>query len=560
MLYRIVSALGWVGAVLVFASAAGRFFRPDWQNVWFWMAASGLTCVVLYMVTQWRDVARVFSHRQARYGSLALASMVLALGVLIAVNYIASRQNRRWDLTAARQFTLADQTVRILENLDAPVRIRVFARDDDFDRFRARLVEYEDISDHVSVDYFDVDKQPLQARQYEVQSYGTVVFEYEGRLERVVADTEQELTNALIKAIEGEERTIYFVQGHGEKDVRSAERDGYNGVSDALTRDNFRVETLVLAQQTDIPADASVVVVAGPQTDLFPGEIDSLRAYLDSGGKALFLIDPPEATDAAPYPNLSELFAEWAITLGNDVVVDVSGIGQLIGTDASVPVVAEYPPHAITNRFSYLTAFPLARSVSPVSGGIGDRVAQPFVDTSAQSWAESDITRLIEGGEVELDEDQSDRPGPITIGVAVAAIVPDSSESEMDPRDESGPLAEEGDPTSDVQTDVEPFPADTPDEAETDESPPETRLAVLGDSDFAANFGLGIQGNRDLFLNIVDWLAQQENLVAIRPRVPEDRRITLTLDQQQRINMLAIFLIPGVVLGTGVYTWWLRRE
>ena len=559
MLYRIVSAIGWIGAVLVFASAAGRLFRPDWQNVWFWMAASGLGCVVLYMLTHWRDVARVFSHRQVRYGSLALTSTVLALGVLVAVNYIASRQNRRWDLTAARQFTLSDQTVRILENLEAPVRILVFARDDDFDRFRALLAEYEDVSDQVSVEYFDVDKQPLHARQYEVQSYGTVVFEYEGRLERVVADTEQELTNALIKAIEGEERTIYFVQGHGEKDVRSAERDGYNGISDALTRDNFRVETLVLAQQTDIPADASVVVVAGPQTDLFPGEIDSLRAYLDRGGKALFLIDPSETNDATPLTNLSELFAEWAITLGNDVVVDASGMGRLIGTDASVPVVAEYPSHAITNRFSYLTAFPLARSISPVSGGIGDRVAQPFVDTSTQSWAESDITRLIESGEVELDEDQSDRPGPITIGVAVAATVPDSSEPETDPSGESGPLADAGEPTPESQTDVEPSPADAPDEADTDESPPETRVAVLGDSDFAANFGLGIQGNRDLFLNIVDWLAQQENLVAIRPREPEDRRITLTLDQQQRINMLSIFLLPGVVFGTGMYTWWLRR-
>lgn len=560
MIYRIVSALGWIGAVLVFTSAAGHFFRPEWQNVWFWMAASGLGCVVLYMLTQWRDVARGFSRRQARHGSLALASTVLALGVLIAVNYIASRQSRRWDLTAARQFTLSDQTVRILENLDAPVRIRVFARDDDFDRFRARLVEYEDVSDQVSVEYFDVDKQPLQARQFDVQSYGTVVFEYEGRLERVVADTEQELTNTLIKAIEGEERTIYFVRGHGEKDVRSAERDGYNGVSDALTRENFRVDTLVLAQQAGIPADASIVVVAGPQTDLFPGEIDSLRAYLDRGGKALFLIDPPEANDSAPLTNLSELCAEWAITLGNDVVVDMSGIGQLIGTDASVPVVAEYPSHAITNRFSYLTAFPLARSVSPVSGGIGARVAQPFVDTSVQSWAESDITQLIETGEVELDEDQSDRPGPITIGVAVAAAVPDSSESETDPSGESDSLTEEDEPSSEAQTDVEPPPADAPDEAETDESPPETRVAVLGDSDFAANFGLGIQGNRDLFLNIVDWLTQQEDLVAIRPREPEDRRITLTLDEHQRINMLSIFLIPGVVLGTGVYTWWLRRE
>ena len=374
---------------------------------------------------------------------MAAASTLAVLGILISVNYIAARQNRRWDLTAARQFTLSEQTVRILDGLDGPMAVTVFGRDDDFDRFRARLVEYEDVSSQISVRYIDIDKEPIEAGQYDIQSYGTVVFEYGGRLERVIADTEQELTNALIKAVEGEARKAYFVEGHGEKSVRSAERDGYNAVARALEGDNFTVETIVLAQAPDVPDDASVVIVAGPTMDLLPGEIDAITRYLGTGGKALFLVDPPASTDAPALPNLSGLLADWAIELGHDVVVDVSGMGQLLGTDASVPVAASYPEHPITERFSFITAFPLARSLAATPGGVADRMAEPFVETSARSWAESDIDRLTGSGEVELQEDQGDRSGPIVIGLAVTAPV--SVDAAADPTQEAGtPAATEG--------------------------------------------------------------------------------------------------------------------
>ena len=545
MLHRIIGGLGWVGAALVFGAVAGRALRAEWQQAWYWSSIAGLICVSLYMLAQWRELARLFERRQARYGSMAVASTAAVLGILISVNYVAARQNRRWDLTAAGQFTLSDQTIRLLESLDGPMAVTVFGRDDDFDRFRSRLVEYENLSSQLSVRYIDIDKEPIEARQYEIQSYGTVVFEYAGRIERVTADTEQELTNALIKAVEGEARTAYFLEGHGEKNIRSAERDGYNAVSSALEGDNFSVETLVLAQLSDVPDDASVVVVAGPTTDLFPGEIEALERYLDRGGKTLFLVDPPPSADAEALPNLSGLLAAWAIELGDDVVVDVSGMGQLIGTDVTVPVAASYPEHPITERFSFLTAFPLARSLSATAGGVDGRLAQPFVETGAQSWAEVDVERLTETGEVELEEDQGDRSGPITMGLAVTAPVASTTETDLEaPADVETPAAA-------------PPPGPNPDATEP---PTKTRLAAFGDSDFAANFGLGIQGNRDLFLNTVNWLAQQENLVAIRAREPEDRRITLTLDQQRRIQWLSILFLPGIVLGTGVYTWWLRRE
>ena len=207
MLRKIILGLGWVGTALTFLAVALLWFRPEWQNVWYWCAVTGFVCVSLYLLAHWREASRVFRHRQTRYGSMAALSIAAVLGIFISINYIASRQNLRWDLTAARQFTLSDQTIRILEALDAPLSILVFGRDDDFDRFRSRLVEYEDVSPEVSVRYIDIDKEPIVPRQYQILSYGTVVFEYRDRIERVTADTEQELTNAMIRAIEGESRT-----------------------------------------------------------------------------------------------------------------------------------------------------------------------------------------------------------------------------------------------------------------------------------------------------------------------------------------------------------------
>ena len=538
MLNRLFGFLGWFGSLLVFAAVAVWLIRPDLEVLRRTLAFAGLACTLLYGATQWRQVARSFNRRQTRYGTLAGTGLLLVVAIVVGLNYVLARRNVRWDLTAARQYSLSDQTRQVIDSLSAPVRILVFARELEFPQYEDRLNEYAYQSSQVTVDYIDADRQPSLTRQYEVQNYGTIVFEYEGRVERVQSDAEQDLTNALIKVIEGEQHTVYFLQGHGERELDGSDRTGYSTVSEALGLDNYQVEPLLLAQQGTVPDDATVVVAAGPQTDLLQGEIDALAAYLDGGGKLLVLLDPP-VEGTSPDPELLVgLLRGWGIDVGTDVVVDASGVGQLFGGDATVPVAANYPFHPITDGFNLLTAFPLARSVSAVAAPPEGRTPQAFIQTSAQSWAEVDFTELA-GGEVAMDEQNGDRPGPVAIGMTVSTPAP-------------API-------------LPPAPAEAPssdeDALDTGEDPPapETRLAVIGDSDFATNGAAGIQGNRDLFLNTVSWLAQQDTLISIRPREAEDRRITLTADQQRRVFWLAILFIPAAALGTGVYTWWRRR-
>lgn len=532
MLKRVLGLLGWLGVALVFAAVAIRFTRPEWQQWYNGLALAGLACTLLYILSQWREVARSFQGRQARLGSLAAASVVVVLAILFAINYLASRHNKRWDLTAARQFSISDQTKKVLQGLQKPVHIRVFDRSDGFPRFRERLDEYQYVSKQVTVEYLDMERKPTLANEYKVTSPGTVILEYDGRTERVSADGEQELTNGLIKVVQGTQHKVYFVQGHGEHATDGSDRTGYSTIGAALKSDNFDTDSVVLAQQKAVPADASVLIVAGPKTDFFPGEVDMLRAYLAKGGKVFLLLDPPDRVDSPSLSNLIGLAKDWGIDIGTNIVVDVSGMGQLLGTDVSVPVAAKYDPHPITDRFTLLTAYPLARSASAIEGGVNGHNAQNLVSTSKNSWAEADIKRLTSSGQVERELDKGDKAGPVSLAAAVSATATDA-----------------------------PAPAAADGSAKPGETPPkpESRLAVFGDSDFVTNGYLGIPGNRDLFLNTVNWLAQQENLISIRPRDPQDRRVSLTADQAKLIFWLSVLIIPGLILAAGVQTWWRRR-
>jgi ABC-type uncharacterized transport system involved in gliding motility auxiliary subunit len=526
MLKRILGLLGWLGVALVFAAVAMRNLRPEW-GWWYTLAIAGLVCVLLYVLSQWREIVRDFSGRQARYGSLALASIAVVLGILIAINYLGQRHNRRWDLTAASQWTLSDQTKKVLAGITKPVRVTVFARTEDFDRFRSRLDEYHYQSKQLQVEYIDPEKRPSMAERLKENALGTVVLEYEGRVQRVTSEAEQDLTNGLIKVLQGSQPKIYFIQGHGERDINGSDGGGYGGISGELKGDNFLTESFVLLQQ-DIPADAAVVVLAGPKSDLLEPEVAKLKAYLAKGGKLLVLVDPPQKADAPPPANLFGLLKEWSVDVGTNAVLDP--MSQLRGTQADVPVAAQYPYHQITNTFRLLTAYPYSRSVKPVEGGAGGRSAVTIIQSGNNSWAESDLQTLTTKGEARPDYDKGDVRGPISLAVAVSAP---------------------------VGGETPPPPA--PNGQDANPNKPETRLVVVGDSDFAANSVAGMGGNRDMFLNMVNWLAQQENLISVRPRNPADRRITLTGGQDRMIFWFAMVILPGLIFLAGVQAWWRRR-
>lgn len=518
---RLLGLVGWIGVALVVAAAILRFSRPDLPQWSQGLALAGLIVTALYTATQWRDIARSFGGRNVKYGSMAASSVLLLLAILVAVNWISSRENKRWDLTGG-QFSLSDQTKKILTELKKPLTIEAYYVQSATD-LRDRLTEYSYLSKQVSVEYVDADRNPTRAQKNNITAVPTLIITYDGRTERASSADEQAVTNALKKVIEGSTKKIYFTQGHGEHDPAGSNADGYSGISDAVKNDNFATAPLVLAQTGKVPDDASVVVVAGPKTDLLPGELDALRAYLKKGGKVLLMVDPPDKGTAPDPAGVIALAREWGVAFGNDLVVDASGLGQLLGTDASVPVAMPLP-HAITNNFNVMTAFPLARSATPIDGGSNGHTAQKILQTSPQSWAESDIKGLYATGRPEEDLSKGDKAGPVSMAAAVSAPVTDAA------------------------------PGAAPDAPK-----PESRMVVVGDSDFASNRALGIQGNREIFLNMANWLAQQEDLIAIRPKSPDDRPITMTADQGQIVFWFTMVIIPVLLFLNGVRVWWRKR-
>lgn len=528
MLKRILSFLSYVGMALVFGALAVRILRPEWDQYAIYASWTGLVLVLLYTAGQWREIVAFFQKRNARYGALASASVLIVLGILLAVNYLATRQNKRWDLTANRQYSLSDQTVRLLQGLDAPVRLLVFDQAGALESFRPRLDEYAYQSSQVSVEYIDADRRPVQAKEYEIQTYGTIVVEYMGRRERVTTDSEQDITNALIKVLNPAEKRVYFLAGHGEKDPTDTnERTGYSAIVDGLRRDNYQWEKLVLAQTNSVPENATVLVLAGPTTDLLEAEVELLRQYLSNNGKLLVMLDPPDLKQPRPMPRLMGLLRDWGVNVTDSVIVDVSGLTNV----ATVPVAAPpYPNHVITDRFNLLTMFPMARAITAVEGADPERTAQPIVQTTPRAWAEVNLASLESPDQLQPDTDKGDIAGPVSLAVAVATP---------------------------GQTD--PPPADAAAADENEQRSPETRIAVFGDSDFIANAYLGIEGNGDLFMNTVNWLAQQESLIAIRPREASDRRLTMTANHITGMFWLSVVLIPAAVIGAGIFTWWRRR-
>jgi ABC-type uncharacterized transport system involved in gliding motility auxiliary subunit len=529
---RIVGLLGWLGVVLVLAAVALRFTRPDLQPWYQGLAIGGLVVTGLYALTQWREIARSIQGRNVKYGSLTAGSVVLFVAILSGINWIGTRQNKRWDLTGAQQFTLSDQTRQVVRELDRPVKATAFynAQTGSESVYRDTLDEYAYLSSQFTAEYVDADKDPARATGLGVQTLPTIVFEYDGRVERTGAVDEQSLTNALKKIVLGRAKKVYFLQGHGERDADGGDASGYLGMAKELANDNFEVAKLNLAQAGSIPDDATVLIVAGPTADALPAEIDLIKAFLGRGGKLLLLLDPPDLEQRSPPAAFIELAREWGINVGSDIIIDQSGLGRLVGGGAETPV-AMPVPHPITSNFNLFTAFRLARSVAPVEGGANGRTAQKFLESSAESWAETDLKALYSTGTPERNLDKGDTNGPVSIAAAVSAAV----------------------------TTPAPAPATPETPADADAPTPETRVAVIGDSDFGSNRYLNVPGNAPVFLNTVNWLAQQENLIAIRPKAAESRPLSMTADQFSLLRLFTMIVFPLLLVGNAVRIWWKRR-
>src|SRR6266699_1436061 len=375
-----------------------------------------------------RTLRQAFNWRTLKYGSHASLFTVIVLAVVCILYSLAMQHNKRFDVTQAKRFTLAEQSVKLLQGLQYPLKVIGFysLAERDRETFTDLVKQYTQHTDKLSYEVIDPDRQPALAKQYDVTAYNTVVVEGNGKKEKISQVEEAALTNAILKVTRTTKKVVYFVTGHGEPALTDSDRTGYSVAKQALEEQNYTVQELVLARQPQVPDDAAVVILVGPRQDLLDSETEALRTYLGRGGHLFVMIDPETV------PGLVAFLKQYGLEVGNDVVIETNPLGRLVGGDYLLPVVMTYERHAITKELgNVMTMFPLVRSVQVAKDLPQGITAQGLAMTSAESWAETDLKALQEGQIPRFDPD-SDRRGPISIA-AVATISADKAGTSASP-------------------------------------------------------------------------------------------------------------------------------
>lgn len=474
-----------------------------------------------------RSLFRSVNLRNLKYGSHASLFTLIVLAVVIILYLVAMQHNQHFDVTGTKRFTLASQTVKVLADLPMPIKVIGFFQleDPDRDTFKELLERYTRQTDKLSYELVDPDRQPAMAKRYDIMAYKTVVVLGKDKQEKFFRLEEAALTNAILKVTRTTNKTVYFVTGHGEPSITDSERTGYSLAKQRLEDQNYTVKELALVRQGQIPAEAAVVIVAGPHTAFLEAELNALTAYVKGGGALLLMLDPQSA------PNLVPFLQRYGFVIQDDVVIETNPLGRLAGGDYLMPAVTTYEQHPITRDLTgIMTLFPVVRSVrlaKPLPQGVK---GQTLASTSPESWAETNLETLKQG-HTAFDKGQ-DTPGPISIAAVATVSLKDTETS-----------------------------ATTSQETTQDAHPSRTaRLVVVGDSEFANNNFFPLQANGDFFLNTVSWLAEEEDLIAIRAREGGGSGpVILTAAQQPLIFWVPVVLLPLAVFATGGLVFFRRR-
>ena len=467
--------------------------------------------------------------RQTQYTAYASVYILVVLAVLVAVNFLANRYDKSYDSTANKQFSLSDQTIKVVKGLKSDVQLTYFGAQNDFRGAHDTLDRYSSLSPKLHVAYIDPERKPQVAKAAGFRSDSAVIVDSGTRRESAKSLSEEELAGALIRSLKSEERTVCVFSAAGEHSIDDTDAGGYSLFKQILERDNYKVrtETLRPAAPSDnkplaigqapavasleVPKSCTVLVIAGPKNDYAVPVVNALKTFVEAGGRALFLLDTPlrlgDSEPPSENEDLLKLLADWGVTPNKDLALDLSGVGQLFRLGPEVPFIVGYESHPITQPLTRVpTAYPLARSLDTKS--VSKTTLSKLVATTEASVATTSISAR---GAVDPTKGKK---GPLTLAVA-------------------GTLS----------------------------SSPQGRFVVVGTSHAAQNSIAGSRslGNRDLMVNIVNWLSSDEDLISIRPKAAEDRPLNMTSRRLNATFWLSVVVFPLAVIGFGLITWWRRR-
>ncbi len=511
----VLSILGvFISAILRGLMALNLFMpsSPEWvNNALIISLAVFVASLGVYAIAEPQKVQRFLTGRQARYGSNTLVMTFAFLGILIAVNVIAYQNQQTWDLTEDKQNTLAPETLRTLAMLPQEVKATAFYSSNMSYSVQDAQKLLQNFANNskgkFSFRFVDPVQNPVAAKEAGITGDGKIVLYMGDRKEIVSYASETELVRALIRLMTPEQRTIYFIIGHGELSPEGSGQRSALRAAQALKDKNYTVKTLNLAAERQIPEDARALIIAGPLKPLLEDEVALIQSYLEKGGSLILLQDPLPFTDFgdAPDPLAEYIQNIWGITLDNNLIFDLSSNQPLLAITATYNT-----EHAVTRGLNMIAVLPQARSVEIAQQP--ENVTQTsLVQTAQSSWGETDFEALKEN-RAEFDP-QKDKQGPLKLAIAA------------------------------------------------ENSQTKGKIVVIGNSLFIGDDFFDTYGNSDLFLNSIDWAAEQENLINITPRTPRERTFVIPSQWQQvSIFLTSICFLPGMVLIAGIASWLARRR
>lgn len=502
------------GVVALVASGLKLLFTPPADTIFRVGIAAGVILLAAGVFLDPDRVKAALGGRQGRYGSNALVLTLAFAGILVVLNYLAFSHPQHLDLTEDQQFAISRETKLLLSELAQPVQLVGFYTPDrsaSRDQIRPILEQYQELGNgFVSYEFIDPRSNPLAADQYGITRDASLAVTVGENHEVVDFPSEVEITSAIVRLTNPEQKAVYFLTGHGELDFNASAEPGLSQLKSALEAKNYLVEQLNLLAKAEIPADAAVLVIAGPQQAMEPGEIELLDQYLSNGGSLLAMLEPSPSTGLAGEADSLNLYLgqQWGIQARNDFVIDLAAMHPLVGLSFG------FGAHSITDGLRGLVAqFPSARSIESTETENTDLNFVGLVTTSERSWGETDFAALADAnGSVQPDEGV-EAVGPLNLAAAVEDRV-------------SG-----------------------------------TRIVIIGDSDFVGNAAFLVGVNGDLAVNSVDWAAKQDNLIDITPRNTTQRQvIPATRSTVLMLILGTAVVIPGGILAAGGRVWWERRK
>ena len=445
--------------------------------------------------------------KSLKYGLNVFILTVIILLIIIIINFFSYQYNLRLDLTRSEKYSLSEQTKKVLRGLKNEIKIICFFQEEAQGKasLKELLREYSYSSKKIKFEFLDPDKNPRTAKAYNVNEYNTILIESNNQVSRIKGSSEQDITNAIIKITRKAKKIIYFVEGHGEKDIegRADNSASYSMLKDSLLKQSYGVKKISLLTVSSIPAECSVIIIGGPKKEISSNEKEILNSYLLKGGNGVFLLDPDSGAD------MEEFLKTYGVRMEKNFIIDKTS--QILGGDYFIPVISTYGNHEITKNFNYTTFFPLARSVSSAIGKDQTGLTfTPLAITSENSLAKKNPDKI----EFNPKEDEK---GPLNIACAVT-------------------------------------------KTNQGKNGKDTRIVVFGDSDFISNAYFNLSGNGDLFLNSLNWLAEEEDLISIRPRPIEFTNVQISKRKGYFIFYLSVIIIPASILVLGGIIWIRRRR